>query len=106
MTYEYLINGLPVTNEYRFFVHHGEILSYGYYWSCAEDINKTISQEGIDLVKKVANIVKFANNFTVIDVAQKSTGDWIIVELNAGEMSGLSLNDPDTLYRNLRAQYE
>jgi hypothetical protein len=106
MTYEYLINDLPVTNEYRFFTHHGEILSHGYYWSCAEDINKTISQEGIDLVKKVAKIIKYANNFTVIDVAQKATGEWIIVELNAGEMSGLSLNDPDELYKNLRAHYE
>ena len=61
---------------------------------------------GIDLVKKVANIIKYSNNFTVIDVAQKATGEWIIVELNASEMSGLSLNDPDQLYKNLRAQYE
>ena len=106
MTYEYLLNDLAVTNEYRFFTHHGEILSHGYYWSCAEDINKTISQEGIDLVKKVLNIVKYANNFTVIDVAEKARGGWVIVELNAGEMSGLSLNDPDELYKKLSMHYE
>jgi hypothetical protein len=37
----------------------------------------------------------------VLDVAQTIDGDWIVVELNDLQMSGLALCDPDELYRNL-----
>ena len=36
-----------------------------------------------------------------IDVAQTESGEWIVVELNDGQMSGLSENNPEVLYKNL-----
>ena len=41
-------------------------------------------------------------NFFVLDLAEKKSGGWVLVEINDGEMSGLSENDPDMLYSNLR----
>jgi hypothetical protein len=40
-------------------------------------------------------------NFYAVDVAQTVAGDWIVIELNDGQMSGLSENDPEILYCNL-----
>lgn len=41
-------------------------------------------------------------NFYVVDVAQTESGDWLVVELNEGQMSGLSDNNPDIFYSALK----
>jgi len=102
-TFEILLNGLPCTNEFRFFFYKDIQLCNGYYWSSAEYPEKAqLDDKAIELVEEVASIVKEFNNFFVIDIAQKEDGDWIMVELNSGEMSGLSLCNPHTLYINLK----
>lgn len=52
--------------------------------------------------KKVIDIIKPNINFFVMDIAQKQNGEWIVIELNDGSWSGLSCNDPNKLYENLR----
>lgn len=99
------IAGQPVTMEFRFFVAYGEVLSGGFYWSTFVDELKNVPnpnmvprgflQEAIDRVKE--NV-----NFFAIDVALTQSGNWIVVELNDGQMSGLSENDPNVLYKNLK----
>jgi hypothetical protein len=39
--------------------------------------------------------------FYVADVAQDQNGKWWLVEINDGQMSGLSGNDPYVLYSRL-----
>lgn len=103
LTFETLLNGLPVTNEFRFFFYKDIELCHGYYWSCAENPEKgKLDDNALKLVKTVSNKVKNFNNFYTVDIAQKKNLDWIVVELNSGEMSGLSLCDPKILYNNLR----
>lgn len=101
-TYETLLNGLPVTDEYRFFFYGTTELVHGYYWQNAENTDRTIAKEGIELAHKIAKIVSERANFFVVDVAQKENGEWIVVELNSGSMSGLSTCDADVLYSNLK----
>ncbi len=101
-TYETLISGLPVTEEYRFFFYGTKELVNGYYWQNAENTDRHVSPEGIELAHKVAKIVSEKANFFVVDVAQKETGEWVVVELNSGSMSGLSTCDPEVLYSNLK----
>lgn len=100
-TYELLLNNLPITDEYRFFFYKKTELCHGYYWSNAEDITHKCTQAGIDLAHKIAEIISDHCNFFVVDVAQKENGEWIVVELNHGTMSELSMCDPDELYGNL-----
>lgn len=104
-TYEIGINGLPFTNEWRIFVYKDSILSYAYYWSNADradELNKAGPQEGfIEFATKVIDRLKDKLDFYVIDLARTVDGNWILVEVNDGQMSGLSMNDPDKLYRNL-----
>jgi len=101
-TYEIGLNGLPFTNEWRFFYLGNKCLSYGYYWSIAEKTDWEVPQAAIDFANSIADRVQHAVNFFVLDVAETEAGEWILIEVNDGTMSGLSLNDPNVLYKNLR----
>lgn len=102
-TFEIGLNGLPFTNEWRFFFYKKHQLAYGYYWSIAKDLNvpyMTIS--GMRLAHKVADIVSEHVPFFCLDIAETTTGEWILIEVNDGQMSGLQEVDPNMLYGNLR----
>lgn len=102
------ITGLPVTKEYRFFVLNKEILAGGYYWSNHVD---ELENAGIfhsdqdvprEFLEKIVSIVGDKCMFYVLDVGQLDNGEWVVIELNDGQQSGLSEVDPDKLYRNLK----
>ena len=102
------LRGLPITNEYRFFCYKKEILSGGYYWASHTDEVRSLgvdlnpAQVPMDFLNTIANIAGDRVNFWVMDVAQKENGDWILIELNDGQMSGLSENNPWFMYRLLK----
>jgi hypothetical protein len=111
-TYMIGIQGLPITNEYRFFCYRSQILSGGYYWSShieeIHDLNISPDPESVplDFLAEVIGRIQDNINFYVIDVAETASGDWIVIELNDGSMSGLSENDPEQLYKNLRQELD
>jgi hypothetical protein len=105
--------GLPITREYRFFAYKRRILCGGYYWSTHTDElpHMCPSEVPEDLLSEIMNRVQSTTLatppvFYAIDVAKTASGDWILVELNDGQMSGLSDNYPDVLYTNLRDAIE
>lgn len=101
--------GQPITEEYRFFICGRRILSGAFYWSSHyEDIDRGLLStpgmapfEATQLALKVADIVQGNAVFYVVDVARTDAGEWILIELNDGQMSGLSMNNPRTLYSAL-----
>ena len=102
------IGGVPITEEYRFFIYNGKVISGGYYWSNYRDeINDKLDPSFVpneflnDIIERVGDNC----NFYVIDVARKEDGNWIVIELNDGQMSGLSENDPAVLYKNLSNEF-
>ncbi len=96
------INGLPFTNEWRFFFYKDNLIDYGYYWSHFDgEKPKFIESEGKKLAIHVSNIVKEFVDFFVIDVAQTKDGDWIVIELNDASMSGLSDINLENFYSNI-----
>lgn len=110
VTYFKDIVGRPVTKEFRFFVYNGNVLCGGYYWSNHADAFESLggvpqTQEvPEDFLDKVTSIIGRKVAFYALDVAQTEKGDWTVIELNDGQMSGLSMNDPKGLYGNL-AEY-
>jgi hypothetical protein len=100
-TLEVGLNGLPFTNEWRFFFYKGHLVTGGYYWSNAENPPTTIAQKGLGFALKMGKKAAEFANFYVIDIAEKKTGEWVLVEINDGQMSGLSCIDPDTFYKKL-----
>jgi hypothetical protein len=110
VSYTVGLHGLPVTKEFRLFIAYGEVVSAGFYWaSHAEDVVElvgrlpTTEEIPAPFLQSVLSQGRAADlPFVVVDVAQAVNGEWIVVELNDAQQSGLSMNDPDTLYRNLR----
>lgn len=101
-TFEIGLNDLPFTNEWRFFFYKNELLTHAYYWSIADKPElANITKGGIDFAKMIAGIVSEHVNFFVLDIAEKADGEWILIEVNDGQQSGLSENNPDVLYWNL-----
>lgn len=111
------LQGLKITREYRFFVYKKTVLSGGFYWSShSEDIREAgISIDPDEVPREFLNAIidKIQNTelsepptYYVIDVAKTADGKWILIELNDGSMSGLSDNDPDILYSNLKKELE
>lgn len=102
--------GLPITEEYRFFVLDGHVLSGGFYWSShyelAEDPTNGIDPDNVprEFLADVCARVGANARFYVVDVARTADGKWIVVELNDGQMSGLSENNPEVLYSALSAR--
>lgn len=103
VTYEIGINEQPFTNEWRFFYYRNERLCYGYYWTQMSDPSKAeMTEKGLMFADKIAGIAKEHTNFFVLDIAEKAEGGWMLVEINEGAQAGLSLNDPEILYKNLK----
>ena len=98
------VNGMPVTKEFRFFVAYGKILCGAYYWQTYIDDLSTIpdaNEVPRDFLEKVISKINNQCNFYTVDVEQAMTGEWIVIELNDGQQSGLSCNEPSILYKKL-----
>lgn len=101
-TFGYGINELPITEEYRTFWLDKNFISGAYYWSEHPDYETPIPKDGIEFVQKIANIVSENIRFFVIDIAKTASGDWIVIELNDGQMSGLSCISADKFYLKIK----
>lgn len=99
------ISGHPITEEYRFFYYKTTQLCGAFYWSEHPEV---VEEHGLSADKvpeyflsEIAETVAQHATFYVIDVARKANGEWVLIELNDGQQSGLSDNDPYLLYKNL-----
>lgn len=95
----YMPTGLPISHEFRCFFYKDKMFAKGFYWSNEAEPEDNVPQEFLD---KVGRLGSPNINFWVADVAQTEKGDWIVIELNDGSMSGLSAIDPNLFYNTLR----
>lgn len=99
------IDGRPVTEEYRIFVLDGKILTKAFYWSEYYDVVAPEDQDPgnipEDFLSGLVDAVGDSIRFWVVDVARTQTGSWMVIELNDGQMSGLSMTDPEKLYKEM-----
>lgn len=103
VTLETGINGLPFANEWRLFYYKNKLLEYGYYWTQAEEPQKaSLPNEGFRFADEVARLASQFTTFFVLDIAEKQSGGWLLVEVNDGQQSGLSFNDAQVLYSSLK----
>lgn len=105
VTYEIGNNGLPFTNEFRFYFYKGSVVSYGYYWTMAQNIERKLSDKGLQFACEIGKIVAEYSNFYVIDIAEKASGGWVVVEINDAQMGGLSEIKPDDFYSTLYLRF-
>lgn len=102
-------NGLPITDEHRFFLLDGRVLSSGYYWSNhvkelpAVPAPREVHARAVDAAVVRLRAAGVLPRFLVVDVATREDGSAMVVELNDAQMSGVAGNDAATLYGNLKA---
>ena len=79
------------TNEYRFFVLNGNIISI------SQNTGLTYGQlpEHSFLKEIIPNI---DSNFFTIDIAEKEDGTWMVLECGDGQVSGLSPDQDEFIY--------
>ena len=103
------INGLPISNEWRVFFLGTQLIAGGFYWSNFSELQPykwhELPAEAYTLLDIVREKVSKRTNFYVVDIAEKADGDWIVIELNDGQMSGLSCIDPAVFYHHLLFEY-
>ncbi len=98
------IGGCPIAYEFRFFCLFGGIMAAGFYWSSHVD---AVGRQPVPVAahtfveEEVLPVLEGRVSFVVVDVALTKAGHWMVVELNDGQMSGLSECDPFELYRNM-----
>ena len=95
-------SGLPLTNEHRLFFLDGRPIFQTDYWEDADYSAANAHPVPLDRLTQVAKGVK--SRFFTMDVARTVGGDWLIVELGDGQVSGLPDNaDLSAFYRSLVA---
>lgn len=95
--------GCPFAAEWRFFFFGTKELASAYYWSEAQNTDIPVPDGAREIAHEAAKILSEAITFFVVDVAEKEDGTFIVVEVNDGQMSGLSCIDPKVLYKSLQS---
>jgi hypothetical protein len=91
-------SGMPLSNEFRIFYLHHEMLISAPYWEEGEYNGK---QPNFEPFHQIASRIE--SNFFTMDVAKQSSGEWVIMELGDGQVSGLPMQiDTNEFYRRLK----
>ena len=91
-------SGMPLTKEFRVFILHGRIMTTYEYW---DEGNYENVQPIFDSFEEL--LPRIASKFFTMDIAKKNDGNWIIVELGDGQVSGLPDNaNKDEFYDQLK----
>lgn len=89
------------SKEFRIFLWKNHTVGIGHYWTEIEKVELTDSEKAhiIKLAEEVSTIVDVP--FLVVDVAKKTDGDWIVIELNDGQESGYADVNKLQLWQNI-----
>lgn len=76
-------SGMPLTKEFRLFFLYGKLIAQSKYWEAID------YEADIDLTPFQTIAQTIESNFFTMDIAQRENGEWIIMELGDGQVSGL-----------------
>jgi len=93
---------MPLAQEYRLFYWDNELLCYAEYW---EEGIYSAELPDLSIFHKIAK--KIESRFFTMDIAKLQTGEWIIMELGDGQVSGLPERlDVNVFYQKLAERLE
>jgi hypothetical protein len=89
---------MPLTKEFRLFFLNGQIIQIFNYWDEGDYGDTKPDLKEFETIGKKVN-----SNFFTMDIAKKKNGDWIIMELGDGQVSGLPDSaDKSNFYRSVK----
>ena len=105
-TFEVGMHDLPFSNEWRIFFLNGQYVSHGFYWTIADQYENAknqyeedFKQNGLQFALEVSKLIRVP--FYAMDIAKTEKGDWVVVEINDGQMSGLCDINQQKFYSSL-----
>jgi hypothetical protein len=91
-------SGMPLSEEYRLFFYKNKLLCIFNYW---KEGNYNINKSDTKHFEEIAETVE--SNFFTMDIARKKDGNFIIIELGDGQVSGVpEMGDSFILYKNIK----
>jgi hypothetical protein len=95
-------SGMPLTKEFRLFFANKALIAVFNYW---DEGDYGTLEPPLETFKTVAKNID--SIFFTMDIAQKTNGDWIIMELGDGQVAGLPENaTPIDFYQELRHSFK
>ncbi len=92
-------SAMPLAREFRLFFLNGRLLHQSNYWTQGDYRGDA---PPLAMFRKIAQNVR--SRFFTMDVAQRTNGDWVIVELGDGQVAGLpDKSEAPEFYRQLAA---
>lgn len=81
----------PLGREYRVFLYNAAVLGWGYYWEGNDPLRATTPDEENQILALAQNAArKLAVPYVAVDIGQKESGDWTIIETGDAQFSGVS----------------
>lgn len=94
---------MPLSKEFRLFFLRHNLLKVFNYWEEADYHDEMPPEEQISKFVEVAK--KIESEFFTMDIAKTAEGEWVIIELGDGQVSGLPYNsDLNSFYSELQSQ--
>lgn len=78
---------IPLSKEYRLFYFQKQFLFQFDYW---EDIHYDDEKPDLTIFNRLAQNI--GSNFFTMDIGKTNSGDWIIIEIGDGQVSGLPID--------------
>lgn len=95
-------SGMPLTEEYRVFVLDGQPVFHTKYWTEGDYSDLVPEIERFSAVMKRVN-----SRFFTMDIARRTNGEWMIVELGDAQVAGLPDHaDVTAFYQTIQEQWE
>ena len=92
---------IPSSYEFRSFWWRGELAGVGRYWweGVDYDLREHERAGALEVAREAARRINVA--FLVVDVAQRTDGEWIVIECNDGQESGYAGVSPFALWQEV-----
>ena len=94
---------IPASFEFRTFWWRGQFVGSGRYWVDAPAYQWTDSEKADAIAVAAQVAAALPVTFLVVDVGQRTDGQWILIEVNDGQDCGYAEMSPEQLWRNILA---
>ncbi|MDJ1471204.1 ATP-grasp domain-containing protein [Xanthocytophaga flava] len=92
----------PKGREYRVFLLNNQVIDYSYYWD-NDDLLRTVSkaEETIILDTATQASVQIGVPYIAVDIGQKESGEWTLIEVGDAQFSGICAISPVKLWQRI-----
>ncbi len=95
--------GFPQGREFRVFMLHQQLVAYSYYWD-KDDPLKAVTPAEETQILQLARVAsqRIGVPYVAIDIGQKESGEWLVIEAGDAQFSGICQISPIMLWQRVQ----